>query len=46
MYRVGVVMTNCITCFRGGNTASDYFGVKPPSIAEYLSGSLDYPASP
>ncbi|ETI40954.1 hypothetical protein F443_13791 [Phytophthora nicotianae P1569] len=36
MYRVGVLMTNCITCIRGGNTASDYFNCPPPDISEYL----------
>ncbi|ETP00851.1 hypothetical protein F441_21813 [Phytophthora nicotianae CJ01A1] len=37
MYRVGILMTNCITCIRGGNTGSDYFNVRPPDIKEYLS---------
>ncbi|OWZ24570.1 hypothetical protein PHMEG_000394 [Phytophthora megakarya] len=36
MYHVGVLMNNCITCLRGGNTASDYFKVKFPNIREYL----------
>ncbi|ETP45982.1 hypothetical protein F442_07710 [Phytophthora nicotianae P10297] len=36
MYRVGILMTNCITCIRGENTASDYFSVKPPDNREYL----------
>ncbi len=37
MYSVAVLLTNCITCVRGGNNNSDFFQVKPPTIEEYLS---------
>ncbi|ETP15685.1 hypothetical protein F441_09609 [Phytophthora nicotianae CJ01A1] len=37
MYRVGVFLTNCITCTQGGNTISDYFGLAPPSLSVYLN---------
>jgi len=30
-------LTNCITCFKGRNRVSDYFGLSPPTLAEYLS---------
>lgn len=42
MYRVGALLANCITCMRGGNTASDYFRVKPPSIKDYLQSERQY----
>ncbi|ETP27956.1 hypothetical protein F442_22758 [Phytophthora nicotianae P10297] len=37
MFRVGVFLTNCITCTQGGNTISDYFGLAPPSLSVYLN---------
>ncbi|ETP44713.1 hypothetical protein F442_08745 [Phytophthora nicotianae P10297] len=37
MYRVGVFLTNSITCTQGGNTISDYFGLAPPSLSVYLN---------
>ncbi|ETV93793.1 hypothetical protein H310_12357 [Aphanomyces invadans] len=36
MYKVAVLLTNCITCDRGRNTNSAYFGLPPPSLEEYL----------
>jgi hypothetical protein len=39
IYRLADLLSNCITCIRGGNTASDYFNVKPPDIREYLHSS-------
>ncbi|ETV67595.1 hypothetical protein H257_16194 [Aphanomyces astaci] len=36
MYKVAVLLTNCITCDRGRNTNSVYFGLPPPSLEEYL----------
>ena len=34
-YRVAAIMTNCHTCLYGSQV-STYFGMKPPSIDEYL----------
>ncbi|ETI53405.1 hypothetical protein F441_03643 [Phytophthora nicotianae CJ01A1] len=39
MYRVAILLTNCLTCANGGNTISDYFRLPPPSLEEYLKGS-------
>ncbi|KAF0706797.1 hypothetical protein AaE_013942 [Aphanomyces astaci] len=36
MYKVAVLLTNCITCDRGQNTNSVYFGMMPPSLEAYL----------
>ncbi|OWZ13887.1 hypothetical protein PHMEG_00012713 [Phytophthora megakarya] len=36
MYRIGVLLNNCLTCANGGNTISDYFHLAPPSLHEYL----------
>ncbi|ETV86977.1 hypothetical protein H257_01995 [Aphanomyces astaci] len=36
MYKVAVLLTNCITCDRGRNTNSAYFGLPPPTLEEYL----------
>jgi nuclease HARBI1 len=33
---VAVLLTNCITCLRGGNLISRRFGIAPPIIEEYL----------
>ena len=35
-YRAAVFLSNCRTCMRGGNVVSKYFGMPPPSLAEYL----------
>ncbi|KAH9154917.1 hypothetical protein AeRB84_003056 [Aphanomyces euteiches] len=35
MYKVAVLLTNCITCDRGQNTNSAYFGISPPSLQVY-----------
>jgi hypothetical protein len=35
-YLVGTLLTNCLTCERGGNQTSRFFGVVPPSLEEYL----------
>ncbi|ETL49075.1 hypothetical protein L916_01383 [Phytophthora nicotianae] len=39
MYRVAVLLTNCITCTRGGNSISDYFGLSPPSLRSFLQST-------
>ncbi|OWZ01525.1 hypothetical protein PHMEG_00027065, partial [Phytophthora megakarya] len=36
MYRVAVLLTNCITCVQSGNGVSDYFDLSPPSLHDYL----------
>ncbi|KAG2794891.1 hypothetical protein PC111_g22388 [Phytophthora cactorum] len=36
MYRVGVLLIDCLACANGGNTIGDYFGLHPPSLGEYL----------
>ena len=35
MYLVGALLTNCHTCLYGSQT-SDFFGLNPPAIEEYL----------
>ena len=35
-YAVAVLLTNIHTCVKGGNQISDYFGMSPPTITEYL----------
>ncbi|ETW01633.1 hypothetical protein H310_06264 [Aphanomyces invadans] len=35
-YSVAVILTNVHTCLRQGNQVSQYFGLKPPSAAQYL----------
>ncbi|ETL82268.1 hypothetical protein L917_17551 [Phytophthora nicotianae] len=37
LYKIAVVLTNCITIVRGGNNNSRYFGVEPPSLQEYFT---------
>jgi hypothetical protein len=41
MYKVAVLLTNCITCARGRNTNSVYFGLSPPKLEEYLNFNDD-----
>ena len=41
MWRLGVFLTNCLTCAKGGNQISKYFGVAPPSLEEYILKSLN-----
>ena len=38
-YRVAAFLTNCRTILRGGNKASRFFRVDPPTLAVYLQGS-------
>lgn len=33
---VGAFLTNCHTCYFGGNQISDYFRMRPPTLEEYL----------
>ncbi|KAF0709186.1 hypothetical protein AaE_012948 [Aphanomyces astaci] len=33
---VAMLLTNCHCCYYGGNQISDYFGLEPPSLEEYL----------
>jgi hypothetical protein len=40
LYRVAVVLTNCIMIVRRGNTNSAYFKMSPPTLDEYFA-SLD-----
>lgn len=35
-YMVGALLTNCLTCVRGYNQTSLYFGLRPPTLEEYL----------
>ncbi|KAK7474943.1 hypothetical protein BaRGS_00033830 [Batillaria attramentaria] len=35
LYRLGALLTNCHACLYGNQT-SDYFGLNPPSLDEYL----------
>lgn len=35
-WHIAVLLTNCYTCLYG-SAVSDYFGVLPPEIEEYLS---------
>jgi hypothetical protein len=34
--KVCILLTNCHTCYFGGNQISDFFDMKPPSLKEYL----------
>ncbi|CAM9645762.1 unnamed protein product, partial [Heterosigma akashiwo] len=36
-YLVAAVLTNCLTCLKGGNQASMYFDMRPPTLEEYCS---------
>lgn len=36
-YKVATILANCITIMAGRNKTSDYFGVEPPSLEEYLA---------
>jgi len=36
-FRVAVILANCYSCLRQSNEISLKFGVKPPTISEYLS---------
>ena len=38
-YYVAALLSNCVTCFRPGIT-SQYFGVLPPSVEEYIASLL------
>ena len=35
-YRVAVLLTNCRIILSGGNKTSECFGIKPPTLAEYM----------
>ena len=35
-YRVGAILANCHFCLKRGNRTSDYFGVLPPQLRDYL----------
>ncbi|KAH9124894.1 hypothetical protein AeMF1_004412 [Aphanomyces euteiches] len=37
LYLTGVLLTNCLTCERGGNPTSLFFGVDPPELEKYLA---------
>lgn len=37
LFYIGVFLSNCRTCLRGGNRISDYFHVAPPTIEEYIN---------
>jgi hypothetical protein len=36
-HMVAILLTNCLTCFEGGNQISERFELSPPSIEEYLT---------
>src|SRR2546421_886718 len=42
IYLVSVLLTNCLTCIRGGNQVSSYYSMEPPSLASYL-GMVEQP---
>jgi hypothetical protein len=42
-YLVCVILTNMLTCARGRNQISDYFGVAPPTVAEFLRPRAQMP---
>ncbi len=35
---LAVFFVNCVTCFKGRNRLSDFFGLSPPTLAVYLNG--------
>lgn len=35
-YRVAALLSNCLTCIRGGNQTSQRYSISPPSLEEYL----------
>ncbi|OWZ04245.1 hypothetical protein PHMEG_00023878 [Phytophthora megakarya] len=37
LYKVAVILTNCITILRGGNNNSQYLDLDPPTLDEYFS---------
>jgi hypothetical protein len=37
MYLLGVLFTNCLSCERGTNETSTFFGLRPPSLERYLN---------
>jgi hypothetical protein len=39
LYQLAALLTNCLTCIRGGNQISDYFDCAPPSLTDYLAGN-------
>ena len=39
LYTVGVLLANCHTCITRNNQTSQYFGLSPPSLREYLHPS-------
>ncbi|KAF0694078.1 Aste57867_15017 [Aphanomyces stellatus] len=36
LYKVAILLTNCVTCCRRQNVNSVYFGLAPPTLEEYL----------
>jgi hypothetical protein len=42
-FYLGFLLTNCRTCIKGRNMISDYFGLSPPSINQYLRNGLHNP---
>ncbi|KAF0729938.1 hypothetical protein Ae201684P_014315 [Aphanomyces euteiches] len=36
IYKIAILLTNCVTCCRRGNTNSSYFRLNPPELEEYL----------
>ena len=36
-WQVAAFISNCKTCMNGGNLVSDYFGLTPPTLAEFLA---------
>ena len=35
-YLTACFLRNCMTCIRGGNQISEYFGCSPPTLEEFL----------
>ena len=40
---VAVFLMNCKTCLEGGNMTSEYFGMNPPDINDFLRPNTDFP---
>lgn len=35
-WQTAALLTNCYACLTGGNVVSDFFGLRPPTLAQYL----------
>lgn len=37
LYRVGTILSNCLTCLNQESFTSNIFGVKPPTLEQYIN---------